>query len=108
MIFTEVVQSKPFNLELLLTDIGSDYDFTLDIINKGGGFFQAFLEESFKLFLTWRYGSVTCDPIFVLLPIDEDLFFEKKGCKRYALIALNFSCFEIVFILLIKIVTFYI
>lgn len=45
---------------------------------------------------------------FVLLPAIKDIIFQKDCHKKYAFLALTTSSFKIIFILLIKVVTFHI
>ena len=45
---------------------------------------------------------------FILLPTIEDIIFQKQNIKRYALIIFGYSSLKIVFVLLTKVVIFYV
>lgn len=48
------------------------------------------------------------DFILMLLLLKEDFVFKKKGCKRYAFLALDFYRLKMIFTLLTKVVIFYV
>lgn len=52
-------------------------------------------------------GLVAFNPVFVLLPTEEDLVLKEKGCKRYMFVVLSSGRFEIVFTLLTEVVAFH-
>lgn len=66
------------------------------------------MEKSLKFFSTWRCGSITFNPVLILLPTKKDFILEKKSYKKYVLMVFSFSYFEIVFALLIKVVIFHV
>lgn len=84
------------------------FDFAPNIVYKGSRFSQTSLKENFKLFLTWGYNSIIFDPIFMLLPVKKDSIFEKKSYKKYVHIIFYSNYFEMVFILLTKVIILYI
>lgn len=43
------------------------FDFTLDIIHKGGSLSKIFSQKHFKFISGWRYGTVTLGLGFMLL-----------------------------------------
>lgn len=65
-------------------------------------------QKCFKLFLNKKRDPIVFDALFVQLPIKEDSILEEKDCKKYALMALSSSCFEVNLILLTKVVPFHI
>lgn len=77
-------------------------------MHKSGRFFQAFLEESLKLFSAQRHGSITFNPVSVLLLMKKNPIFEEIDCKRYTLIVFYSSYLEMIFALLTKVIAFYI
>lgn len=69
--------------------------------------FPKFFIRSLKLILGERDNLVEFDLGFVLLPTEINSISKKWGCKKYALVALGSSSIKMVFILLIKIITFH-
>lgn len=76
-------------------------------IHKNNGFCQVFFEKDLKLFITWRYGSVTFNLVLVLLLAQKNPIFGKESCKRFVLVTLGASCLKTVLVLRAKIVAFY-
>lgn len=83
------------------------FDFILDIIYKSNKFLRFFFKKSFKLVLRQKNGFVIFNFCFMLLSIKVNLILKNENCKKYIFIFFSFSNFKIVFVLLIKVVVFY-
>lgn len=96
------------NLNFFLLILKVFLDFTTDTIYIGSEFSYVFLEKGFRLFPTWERNCIAIDPILLLLPAKENLVFEEKFRKQYAVIALASYCLKIVLILLTKVAAFFV
>lgn len=64
--------------------------------------------KSFKFVLGEGNNPITFNPSLILLPTKVDFILEEQDYKRDAFLAFDFSSFEIVFVLPIEVITFYI
>lgn len=72
----------------------------LDVIFKGLGFTQAFLQEDFKLGKDKKHPGFGLHVLYMLLQLIPNLFFEEYGGKKNSVTALGLGYDKIVFVLL--------
>lgn len=68
---------------------------------------MVFLEKSFELVLSERYGLIIFDLGLILMPTEVNYILEEQGCKKDLFMAFSSSGFQMVFILPIEIEIFY-
>lgn len=84
------------------------FNYTPDAIHKHGRFSKVFLKKGFKLVQSQKNSFIIFDSGLILLPAKVDLIPKKQDCKKDAFMIFGFSSFEKVFVLLTKVVTFYV
>lgn len=105
----EVFEIDRLILDFFLLVLGVSFDFTLDTIHKSDGFIsQAFPEEDSKLFLTKKCGSITFNPVLVLLLSKEDPIPKEGDYKRYAFMTFGSDRSKIVLVLPTEVVLFHV
>lgn len=65
------------------------------------------LEKGLKFVLNRRDGIIVFNLSFILLLAKVDLIIEQQGCKENALVICSTGRIEMIFALLIKVITFY-
>lgn len=104
----KVLQVKNLVLYFFLLILKIIFNFSLDTGYKCGRFFKTLLEKSFKFVLNWRDCIVMFISSFILLLTKVNLILERLYCKIDAFMAHCTSRIEIILVLLIAIVAFYI
>lgn len=102
-----MLQVKSLVLNLFLLVLGIPLDLSPDGSHKGGRFSKTLPEKSFKFILSKRYGIITFNLRFVLLPLKVNYIPKEQSRKKYTLRAFGTSRIKIIFAILTKIVAFY-
>lgn len=91
-----------------LLRLGILLNFNLDINHKQGEFFKNLLEKGIEFVLNKRNSINVFNLSFVLLLIEVDFILEEQSCKRDILMTCDTSYIKIIFVLLTKVIAFYI
>lgn len=82
-------------------------NFCLDIDYKQGGFSNILLKKSFKFISSKRNGIIAFYLSFVLLPVEVNPISKKQNYKKDTLVIHSIGHVEIILVLLIEVVIFY-
>lgn len=88
--------------------LGILLNFAPDAVHKRNKFSNVFPKKGFKLILSGKSGPIIFDLSLMLLSAKVDLIPEEQGCKRDAFVTLGLSGFEMVFVLVTKVVAFHV
>lgn len=99
---------KKLILYFFLLILEVSLNFILDIVYKHSRFSKIVSKKSLKFVLGKRNGPITFDLGLILLPVKIDPLIKEQNCKKYAFGTFCTSGFEMIFILPIKVVAFYI
>lgn len=80
---------------------------TSDVVHKCNKFFKTFSEKDLKFILYEEGSPVLFDKSLILLPIEVNAIPKEQSYKKDVFVALSFSNFKMVLVLLIKIITFH-
>lgn len=81
--------------------------FTPDYFEKSLEFLKAMSKKDLKFILCYRHQGITTNLLFMLLPAVQELIFQEINKKKDFILAYDSHINKIVFILLTKIITFY-
>lgn len=92
----------------LLTRMEIPFDSTPDIVYNKSRLAKTFPQRNLKFIPRQKNGPFAFNLGLMFLPKEINPILKEQGCKRYALMIFDFNNLEIVFILLRKVLSFYI
>lgn len=87
--------------------LGVLFNLNPDVIHKHSGFCKTFFEKNLEFVFIRESSPVMFDLGFILLSAKVNPISKERGCKKDAFVAFSPHNFEIVFVLLTKVILFH-